>query len=75
MLSVTQPLTTEEFLLSQGLLTIEETAAWLRLPVATLRHYRAIGEGGPKSAKIGRRVMYRKSDVEAYINAAFAVSA
>jgi excisionase family DNA binding protein len=54
------------------LLTIEETAEYLRLPVATLRHYRAVGEGGPKSAKIGRRVMYRMSDCKAYVAAAFA---
>jgi hypothetical protein len=69
---MTERPTTEEFLLSQGLLTIEETAAWLRLPVATLRHYRAQGQGGPKSAKIGRRVMYRRADVVEYVNAAFA---
>ena len=65
----------EEFLLSQGLLTIEEAAAWLRLPVATLRHYRVTGEGGPKSAKVGRRVVYRRADVLEYIEVAFAVSA
>ncbi|MCV7423001.1 helix-turn-helix domain-containing protein [Mycobacterium yunnanensis] len=54
------------------LLTIEEAAELLRLPVATLRHYRAQGEGGPRSAKIGRRVMYRRADVLEYIDAAFA---
>ena len=58
--------------MSELLLTIEETAELLRLPVATLRHYRAQGVGGPKSARIGRRVMYRRSDVLAYIDAAFA---
>jgi DNA-binding transcriptional MerR regulator len=54
------------------LLTIDEAAQLLRLPVATLRHYRATGEGGPKSARIGRRVMYRLSDCQAYVDAAFA---
>ncbi|GLP75663.1 hypothetical protein TUM20983_27730 [Mycobacterium antarcticum] len=55
------------------LLTIEEAAKLLRLPVATLRHYRAQGGvDGPRSAKIGRRVMYRRVDVENFINAAFA---
>jgi excisionase family DNA binding protein len=54
------------------LLTINEAAELLRLPVATMRHYRITGQGGPASARIGRRVMYRRADVEAYINAAFA---
>jgi excisionase family DNA binding protein len=57
------------------LLTINEAAELLRLPIATLRHYRAVGEGGPKSARIGRRVMYRRADVLDYIESAFAVSA
>jgi hypothetical protein len=37
------------------LLTIDEAAQLLRLPVATLRHYRATGKGGPRSAKIGAK--------------------
>jgi excisionase family DNA binding protein len=54
------------------LLTIEEVAELTRLPVATLRWYRATGKGGPKSGKIGgRRVMYRRADVEAWIQAVF----
>jgi DNA-binding transcriptional MerR regulator len=58
--------------MSTELLTINETAEMLRLPVGTLRHYRAIGAEPVKSASIGRRVMYRRADVEAYIAAAFA---
>jgi excisionase family DNA binding protein len=57
------------------LLTIHETAELLRLPIATLRHYRAVGKGGPRSARIGRRVVYRRADVLEYIESAFAVSA
>ncbi len=54
------------------LLTIEEVAKITRLPVATLRWYRSTGRGGPKSGKLGgRRVVYRRSDVEAWIAAAF----
>jgi predicted DNA-binding transcriptional regulator AlpA len=30
-----------------------------------------MGEGGPKSGKLGRRVVYRRADVEAWIAAAF----
>jgi predicted DNA-binding transcriptional regulator AlpA len=42
-----------------------------RIPIATLRYYRATGQGGPKSARLGRRVVYRRSDVEAWIDKAF----
>lgn len=52
------------------LLTIEEVAGATRLPINTLYHYRATGQG-PKSAKIGRRVMYRRVDVETWIADAF----
>src|ERR1700730_9544633 len=56
---------------NMDLLTIEKVAELTRLPVATLRWYRAMGEGGPKSGKLGRRVVYRRADVEAWIAAAF----
>ncbi len=51
---------------------MEEVADMTRLPIATLRWYRATGKGGPKSGKIGnRRVMYRRADVEQWIASAF----
>ena len=50
------------------LLTITEVAELLRTPVATLRYWRHLGIG-PASFRIGRRVMYRRSDVEDWINA------
>ena len=50
------------------LLTITEVAELLRTPVATLRYWRHLGIG-PASFRIGRRVMYRRSDVEEWINA------
>lgn len=53
------------------LLTIEEVAQMTRTPVATLRWYRATGQGGPKSAKLGRRVVYRLTDVQEWIDRAF----
>jgi len=53
------------------LLTIEEVAERTRLPVATLRFYRTRGDRGPKSARIGSRVMYREADVEAWIERQF----
>lgn len=54
----------------QELLTIEEVAEATRLPINTLYHYRATGQG-PRSAKLGRRVLYRRADVEAWVASAF----
>jgi hypothetical protein len=48
------------------LVTLEEAAAALRTPVATLRYWRWQGTG-PKSLKVGRRVLYRQSDLVAFI--------
>ncbi len=49
------------------LLTIQEAAAFLRTPVATLRFWRSQG-GGPPSFKIGRRVYYWLSDILAWLD-------
>lgn len=55
---------------TSDLFTLQEAAEYCRLPVNTLRWYRA-SRTGPKSGKIGARVMYRKSDLDQYIGAAF----
>ncbi|MDQ0094416.1 helix-turn-helix transcriptional regulator [Paeniglutamicibacter psychrophenolicus] len=52
------------------LMTMAEVAEMTRIPENTLRYYRH-KETGPKSAKIGGRVMYRRADVDAWINEAF----
>ena len=52
------------------LMLIDEVSAYTRIPESTLRWYRHKGTG-PKVAKIGGRLMYRRSDVEAWITAAF----
>ena len=52
------------------LLTIAEVAEMTRLSVGTLRYWRAVGEGGPESFKLGRRVMYRRADVERWLEEA-----
>ncbi len=49
-----------------GLLTITETSQLLRAPVATLRYWRHKGEG-PPAFKVGRRLVYRERDVQAWI--------
>ncbi len=50
------------------LLTISEAAQLLRAPVATLRYWRHLGTG-PCSFRLGRRVLYRRDDLHAWIDA------
>lgn len=47
-----------------------EAAAYLRRPEETLKHW-AYKKVGPPFARIGSRVMYRKSDLDAYVQAQF----
>lgn len=56
--------------MNDKLLTLAEVAELTRLPEATLRWFRHCGKG-PKSGKLGRRVMYRESDVAEWINEQF----
>ncbi|OBG76438.1 MULTISPECIES: AlpA family transcriptional regulator [unclassified Mycobacterium] len=49
------------------LLTVNEVAEMTRLTPATLRWWRSVGHGGPKSIKLGRRVLYRRTDVEKWM--------
>lgn len=53
------------------LMTLEEVAEMLRKSPAQIRWMRHNGSG-PKSAKIAGRVMYRRSDVLAWVDAQFA---
>jgi predicted DNA-binding transcriptional regulator AlpA len=46
-------------------LTTEEVAEHFRTVAATVRYWRYIGKG-PKSFKVGKRVLYRESDVNAW---------
>ena len=50
------------------LLTITEAAELLRAPVATLRYWRHLGTG-PHSFRVGRRVLYRRDDLNTWIDA------
>ncbi len=47
-------------------LTLEEVAELTRATPATLRYWRHKGTG-PRSVKFGRRVVYRETDVMAWI--------
>ena len=48
------------------LLTIAEAAELLRTPVATLRYWRHRNIG-PRSFRLGRRVLYRRDELHAWI--------
>lgn len=50
------------------MLTIEEVADYLSVPVSTLRYWRWQGHG-PTACKIGRRVMYTQEALTEWINA------
>jgi DNA-binding transcriptional MerR regulator len=47
----------------EDLLTTAEVAEILRAPISTVRYWRHIG-GGPARFRLGRRVLYRRCDVE-----------
>jgi excisionase family DNA binding protein len=47
-------------------LTTKEVGELLRTPTETVRYWRHIGTG-PASFKVGRRVLYAREDVEAFI--------
>ena len=52
------------------LMTLEEVAERTKTSINTVRYWRHTGQG-PKFARIGRRVMARRADVEAWIDAQF----
>lgn len=60
--------------MAERLLTTEEVAEHFRTVPATVRYWRHIGKG-PRSFKVGRRVLYRESDVQAWEAEALEVSA
>jgi excisionase family DNA binding protein len=49
------------------LFTITEAAELLRAPVATLRYWRHLGTG-PRSFRLGRRVLYRRDELHGWID-------
>lgn len=56
------------------LLTTQEAAVFLHVPIATLRWWVAT-DAAPPSARIGKRRMWRKADLEAFVNGKFAAAA
>jgi predicted DNA-binding transcriptional regulator AlpA len=52
------------------LMKIEEVTAEYHIPLATLRHYVQTGKG-PRSFRLGRRRVWKREDVEAWIEKAY----
>ena len=48
------------------LMTSDEVAAYLRVPVATIYAWRYRG-GGPRAMRVGRHLRFRQGDVEAWL--------
>ena len=55
--------------MDEHLLTTDEVATYFRTVPGTVRYWRHVGKG-PRSLKVGRRVLYRESDVKAWADAA-----
>ena len=53
------------------IMTLDEVAAELRVPVQTVRYWRAQGRG-PRFIKLGRRIVCRRADLVAYVERQFA---
>lgn len=51
---------------AQDFMTTAELAAWLRVPVGTIRQWRHRGYG-PKGFRIGGSVLYRRSVAAAWV--------
>ena len=50
-------------------MTTAEVTELLRMPVESVRWWRHVGKG-PRSFKLGRRVLYAREDVDAFIEQA-----
>jgi excisionase family DNA binding protein len=51
-------------------MTTEELAQVLRTSPETIRYWRHLGNKGPRSFRVGRRVLYDRKDVLVWLEAA-----
>lgn len=54
----------------KSLLTLKEMCGELRITESTAYYWRQIGKG-PKGARLGKNIVYRAADVQAYIEEQF----
>lgn len=52
--------------MNDPLLTTEDVAEEVRRPASTVRYWRHIGYG-PVGFRVGKRVLYRRSEVDAWL--------
>lgn len=73
-------LSTDLRMIVEKLLRIEDVAEMTGVPVNTLRYFRHLSTNpkieervqvGPRSAKLGRRIVYREADVIAWVDEQF----
>lgn len=50
------------------ILRLDEVSARTGVSLETLRYWRKLGEGGPRTFKLGRRVVVDEADLEAWVN-------
>lgn len=55
---------------NDGLMTVDELAAYLRKPVNTIYQWNRRGDG-PRYMKVGRAALYRRSDVDQWLEAKY----
>lgn len=48
------------------LLTTEDLANLVHAPISSIRYWRQIGYG-PQGFRVGKRILYRRTDVEAWL--------
>lgn len=61
--------------MGRTILRLDQIAAYTGVPIDTLRYYRKIGAGGPRTWKLGRRVVAYEDDVIRWVEAAQEASA
>lgn len=54
----------------RNIMTLPEVADLTRIPLATLRYYRAMGQG-PMTWKLGGRVVAYEDDIQAWVDAQY----
>jgi predicted DNA-binding transcriptional regulator AlpA len=60
--------------MTSELLLLDEVSELTRIPVPSLRFYRHNGTG-PRSFRLGNRVVYKRADVEAWIEERYSAEA
>jgi excisionase family DNA binding protein len=51
---------------AESLMTVEELAEYLNVPVKTVYRWRLTG-AGPRGARVGRYVRFRRADVDSWL--------